>query len=957
MTEEKTDPVRLTVLGPVRLWRDGTEVQLGAPQVRALLAVLLAQVGTPVSLAEIVDVLWGQDPPATATNAVHGHVGALRRLLEPSLGAREHGRWLSRSAGGYQLAGDAESVDLLDFRRLLGQARAAVAAGRDGAAVAHFVAALRLPQGPCAANVSATVRSHPIFGGLERECLAGVREAADCALRAGRAAELVAGIQRIAERFPLDEPLQARLILLLAASGQQAQALALFGRVRTALVDDLGIDPGAELRAAYEAVLRQQHGTGTAAVGDRRPDTTRPDAAGPTGSPHPVRPAQLPPDLSTFVGRRGELARALSLIPEEGAEPGTVVISAISGMAGAGKTTLAVRWAHRVIGRYPDGQLYLNLHGFGPSDAVVSPDDALREIFETLGVAPDRIPESLDGRTALYRSLLAGRKMLVVLDNARDADQVRPLLPASPGCLAIVTSRNQLAGLVAVDGAYPLVLDTLPVRDAHKLLSLRIGGDRLDNEPEATAAILRRCGGLPLALAIVAARAATYPALSLASINAELDDEEGPLDVFADADSAVDPRAVFSWSYHALSPGAARLFRLLGGVRNGHDIGQPAAASLAGVPVREVRPLLTELTRASLVLQGDGSRYTMHDLLGAYADELARQHDSEAERREAWHRLLDHYLHTAHAAERLFSPLRPTVPLGPAPSTITVAPMCSADEALSWFVAERHTLVASIARAAADGLAGHAWQLARALEPFLFLRGHWEGWLPTMVSVLAATERDDDRTGQAYLTRVVGSILVRYGRYDEASVHLARSLRLFGDLGDRVGQAVGHRCLNDIRDRQNRTEEALEHARQALALYASVDDRNGQALALNAIGWTHARIGEYEPAVEHCNRALVIFEEVGNPRGLAATWDSLGFVHHCLAEYAQATQCYDEAIRIRGEIGDLTYEAASLDRLGDTLLAGGELDAALSTWHRALVIMAEVGHPRIDQVLAKLAGH
>ncbi|MEV4629661.1 BTAD domain-containing putative transcriptional regulator [Micromonospora sp. NPDC049523] len=954
MTEEKTDPVRLTVLGPVRLWRDGTEVQLGAPQVRALLAVLLAQVGTPVSLAEIVDVLWGQDPPATATNAVHGHVGSLRRILEPALGAREHGRWLSRSAGGYQLAGDPESIDLLDFRRLLGLARSAVAAGRDGEAVPHFVAALRLSQAPCASNVSAAVRSHPIFGGLERECLDGVRDAADCALRSGRAADLVAGIQRIAERAPLDEPLQARLILLLGASGQQAQALALFVRVRTALADDLGIDPGAELRAAYEAVLRQQHGTGTASDGERRPDKTPMGAA---GSPRLVRPAQLPPDLSTFVGRKGELARALSLMPEEDTEPPTVVISAISGMAGAGKTTLAVRWAHRVIASYPDGQLYLNLHGFGPSGAVVSPDDALREIFETLGVAPDRIPESLDGRTALYRSLLAGRRMLVVLDNARDADQVRPLLPGSPGCLAIVTSRNQLPGLVAVDGAYPLVLDTLPVRDARELLALRIGQDRLDDEPEATAAILRRCGGLPLALAIVGARAATYPALSLASINAELDDEEGLLDVFADADSAVDPRAVFSWSYHALSPGAARLFRLLGGARTGHDISLPAAASLAGVPVRVVRPLLAELTRASLVLQGDGSRYAMHDLLGAYADELARQHDSEAERRQGWHRLLDHYLHTAYAAERLFSPLRATVPLGPAPSTVTVAPIGSAGEALTWFVAERHTLVASIARAAADGLAGPAWQLAWALEPFLVLRGHWEGWLPTMVSVLAATERDDDRTGQAYLTRVVGSILVRHARYEEASVQLARSLRLFTELGDRVGQAVSHRYLNDIRERQNRKQEALGHAQQALALYTSVGDRNGQAYALNAIGWTYAQTGEYEPAADHCKRALVIFEEVGNPRGLAATWDSLGFVHHRLAEYTQATQCYDEAIRIRGEIGDLTYEAASLDRLGDTLLARGELDGALSAWHRALVIMAEVGHPRIDQVLAKLSGH
>ncbi|MEV4629662.1 tetratricopeptide repeat protein [Micromonospora sp. NPDC049523] len=945
-------PVRLAVLGPVRLWRGDDEVQLGAPQVRALLAVLLARVGTPVSLTEIVDVLWGQDPPPTAVNAVHGHIGTLRRLLEPALGPREHGRWVGRSAGGYQLSGDAGSVDLLDFRRRITEARTEVGRGRTAAAVPHFAAALRLWQGPCAGNVNPAVRTHPVFGELDREYFDAAREAADCALGCGQADELVTDIARAAQRAVLDEPLQARLILLLVASGQQAQALAVHARVRAALADELGIDPGTELRSAYETLLEQQRGNST-------PEADRPTPHGPV-----VRPAQLPPDLSSFVGRRGELRRALALTPEQSAASTAMVVSMISGMAGTGKTTIAVHWAHQVAPSYPDGQLYVNLRGFDPTGSVMSPAEALRGMLDALGVAAEQSPRTVEGQTALYRSLLAGRRVLVLLDNARDAEQVRPLLPGGPGCLAIVTSRNQLSGLVAADGAHPLVLDILPATDAWELLARRVGARRLDAEPEAAAAILHRCGGLPLALAIVAARVATAPALSLSSIVAELHDEEGGLEGFADPDDAVDARAVFSWSYHALSADSARLFRLLGGTRTGPEIGLPAAASLAGVPIRQARALLAELVRANLVVQPVPGRYTMHDLLAAYAGELAASDDA-VQRRAARHRLLDHYLHSALAADRLLSYQRPPLAAPadapgsssavarPQPGSTAEAPS-DVDAAWAWFTAERPVLLAAVERAAAEGFPRHAWQLTWAMVPFLHRRGHFADWISAQETAQAALDPHEDRLGLAHVGSQLGLAYTELGRYDEAREQLTRAVALFADLGHHIGQGDTYRRLGGIAYKEERYDDALAHSLAALDHYTAAGDRPGQAHALNSVGWVHVLRGDHHLAIDYCGRALVILQQVGNRQGEAATRDSLGYAHHHLGEYAHAADCYREAIRIRRETGDRVYEANSLHRLGDNHLAAGEPDEAYAVWRQALDVMTEISHPDTEKVRAKL---
>jgi hypothetical protein len=443
-----------------------------------------------------------------------------------------------------------------------------------------------------------------------------------------------------------------------------------------------------------------------------------------TGPGTRVVPRQLPRAVAHFAGRGDELAALTRLLRGRTDTGGTVVISSIGGTAGVGKTALAMYWAHRVADRFPDGQFYVDLRGFGPNESVVTPAEALRRFLDALEVSPERIPIGLDARAALYRSQMAGRRMLVVLDNARDSAQIRPLLPAAPTCLVLVTSRNQLSGLVATDGAHPINLDVLTMSGARELLTQRLGTDRVDAEPDAVAEIITRCARLPLALALVAAHAAARPGAALPGLAGELADAPQRWQTLTGDDPHSDVRAVFSWSYHALTPPAAHLFRLLGS-HPGPDIGAPAAASLAGLAPDAVRPVLAELTRASLLTEPTVGRYLFHDLLRDYATHLAETIDSDEQRQQATGRILDHYLHTAHAADRLLDPSRDPIPLSPPRTGVTPQRLADHTQAMGWFTTEHLVLMATVARAAATGFVTHTWQLASTPQTFLNRRGHW----------------------------------------------------------------------------------------------------------------------------------------------------------------------------------------------------------------------------------------
>jgi hypothetical protein len=464
-------------------------------------------------------------------------------------------------------------------------------------------------------------------------------------------------------------------------------------------------------------------------------------------------PQQLPAATAHFAGRAGELATLTRLLRGRADTGGTVVISAVSGTAGVGKTALAVHWAHQVADRFPDGQLYVNLRGFDPGGQVMAPAEAVRRFLDALQVPPERIPVELDAQAALYRSQLAGKRMLVVLDNARDAEQVRPLLPGTPTALVVVTSRNRLSSLVAVDGAHSLMLDLLTEGEARELLAGRLGPDRVAAEPDAVEQIIACCVRLPLALSIAGARA-EQSGFPLAALAAELDKASGRLDVLDAGDAVSQVRAVFSWSYTALPPAARRLFRLLG-LHPGPDISAAATASLAAVPPAATRQLLAELVRANLLTEHTPCRYTLHDLLRAYATDLAHTHDPTDHRRATVGRILDHYLHTAHTANRLLDPTRDPITLALAPPGPGVAPEQPADDgqALAWLTTEHPVLLAAVRQAAGAGFDTHTWQLTWTLHTFLNRRGHWRDLTTTWQTALPAARRLDHPATQAHAHR------------------------------------------------------------------------------------------------------------------------------------------------------------------------------------------------------------
>jgi tetratricopeptide (TPR) repeat protein len=676
---------------------------------------------------------------------------------------------------------------------------------------------------------------------------------------------------------------------------------------------------------------------------------------GRSGSRGPVVQHQLPAAVRYFAGREAELAALSELLDQSRAGAGgTVVISAIGGAAGVGKTALAIYWAHRVADRFPDGQLYVNLRGFDPTGSVVAPAEAVRRFLDALGVAAERIPADLDALAALYRSELVGRRMLIVLDNARDTTQVRPLLPGAATCLVVVTSRNQLSGLVAGQDAYPINLDLLTVAEARELLARRVGTNRVSAEPDAVEEIITRCARLPLALAVVAARVAARPQLPMAALVGELRDARDRLDVLVGDDPYTDVRAVLSWSYRALTPDAARLFRLLG-LHPGPDLSMPAAASLAALPQPRVRALLFELTRANLLVEHVAQRYVFHDLLRAYATDLTHTVDSDDQRRAATLRTLDHYLHTAHAAAWLLFPYRD--PITPAAAEPGVTPEQLTDErqARAWFTAEQAVLIAAVDHAAGNGFDVHTWQLACAHGDFLDRRGHWNDHAATGRAAVSAADRLADPTAQGRAHLYLAIPYIWLGRHDDADIHLHRALDLAVQADDPVGQGRIHAALSLVRERQGRYTDAFEHSEQALALSRSHGHRHGQAMDLNNFGWDHALLGDHELALTYCQQALTQLQALGNRYGEAAAWDSLGYAHHHLGHHAEAITCYQRAIDLARDLGDPYNVAGTLVHLGDTHNAAGDPHAARDIWQQAVSILDDLDHPDADEVRTKLA--
>jgi len=924
------------LLGEVELRAGGQRLDVGTPRQQAVLAGLVVDAGRPVAIETLIDRVWDDAPPVEARNVLYSHLSRIRRLLRQAAEGSGAAARIERRHAGYVLDVDPDLVDLHRFRRLVEQGRDPRRADAERADA--LADALRLWRGAPLAGIPggwvAQVRRS-----WHRRRLDAAVQWADLELRLGHSHAVVTTVPDLVAEYPLAEPLEGVLMRALHAAGRSAEALDRYTAVRQRLADELGTDPGGELRALYQAILRDEE------------------------LPHPpaeqvvvtagrmATPAQLPPDTSGFVGRDLELRQLDELLVRtaEGSPRSVVVV--VSGTAGVGKTVLALHWAHRVRDEFPDGQLYVNLQGFDPTGTPAAPAEAVRGFLAAFEVAPERIPAGLEAQVGLYRSLLAGRRVLVVLDNARDAEHARPLLPGASGCRTVVTSRNQLSGLIA-EGADPLTLDLLSPAEAHELLARRLGARRMSAEPAAAENIVNLCARLPLALSIVAARAAIHPEFALSALAAELSDASGGLDEFAGGDPATDARTVFSWSYQQLGEPAARLFRLLG-VHPGPEVSLRGVASLAGISVRAARQCVAELTRAHLLAERLPGRYVFHDLLWAYAAEQTLDLDSEAERAAATRRMLSHYVFSADAADRLLNPRRDSPPAPPEPASgVSLAPMADRQEALAWFDAEHAVLLATVRQA--TGFDPEVWHLAWTLRRFLAYQGHWHDSIVVLTAALNAARRLADPAKQAFAHCFLGCAHLRFARYEQASTQLQAALEQYRVAGDPVGEADVHHYQSWALERQGRHREALSHAERARDLFHAAGHRVGEAKVLNAIGWFQAMLGDYQQALVHCGQALALQTALNDPLGLAETLHSIGYAHKQLGDHVPAVEYHRMAVDLFHEHGYRYNEAQVLTSLGDTEHAAGDPTSARAAWQKALDLLEQLDHADADEVRTRL---
>ncbi|MFB9930331.1 BTAD domain-containing putative transcriptional regulator [Amycolatopsis halotolerans] len=899
------------LLGAIEMFVDGSFVEVGHHRQRCVLAVMLVEANRPVPVAHVVDRVWGGGQlPAHPASAVGTYVSLLRRVLEP---ARQGG--IARRSAGYVLEVDEENVDLHRFCRLIERA-GAIADGGDGALLEQ---ALGLWRGEPFAGADT-----PWFNTI-RTMLAHKRQEArldltDIRLRQGRHAAVLAGLRDQVDEQPLDERLAGQFMLAHYRCGRTADALDCYQRLRRRLGEELGADPGPELRALHRRIL-----------------TADPALAAP---PHPVRISpvprarQLPLMPWPFAGRADELAR-LTAMHDNASRRGHGSVLAITGTGGIGKTWLALRWAYRHLDRFPDGQLYVNLRGFDPTGKPMAPATAIRGFLDALGGDSLAVPADFDAQAGLFRSMVAGKRMLVMLDNAADSDQVRSLLPGDSRCTVLVTSRGQLSTLAATHGGLVLDLDPLNADEARELLVRHLSAEKLAAEPRAATEILELCAGLPLAIGIVAARAAQHRDFPLAALAAELRDPASRLDLLDGGDLTLNLRAVLSWSCRGLSRDATSAAGLVGSAP-GPDLSLPAAAALTGLPTARARIVLRELEDAHLVQQHAPHRFCMHDLVRLFAAQHMKQTDADDRAAEPVRRLVDFYLHTAFAANRRLDPHYPPIRLDAVAAGCQ--PLCPDDEsaALAWFAAEHSNLLVAQRLAADRGWRAEVWQLAWTLGTYHRRSGLLSDNLTVWSAALDAAHRAGDRAAHTLTHRLLGYAYARAGHADDAQKHLRRALSLAEAADDRLGQAHAYHLMAGAWEQQANDRQALRCARHALPLFRALDLPVWEGWTLGQIGWHQARLGDHDEGRAHCAAALALARRHDDPEGEAVVLDSLGYICVRAADYARATHYYEQALTAFNGLGNASEEADTLVNLGAAHYAQGQREQARSRWEAAL---------------------
>jgi DNA-binding SARP family transcriptional activator/Tfp pilus assembly protein PilF len=919
--------VRFCVLGPVEVHDGARPIRLPGLKQRALLAALLCRPGRPVSREDLADVLWPQARPAAAFDNIRSYVHHLRRALG-------EGRVL-RSDGGYRIDVRPGELDAAEFSGLALRGSAALAAGRPREASDWLHEALSLWRGAAFAEMTDTALIAAEASQLEERRLAVLEDRIEADLALGGHAVLSAELPGLVAAYPLRERLRAQLMTALYRSGRQAEALQAYQSARTVLVSDLGVEPGPALVRLQQAILNADPGL-------ELPAGPTPGAAGLA----PV-PAQLPREPGYFTGREKYLRRLDDLAHGAAAGDQQAGIIVITGTPGVGKTALAVRWAHRIRDRFRDGQLYADLRGYS-SRRPMRPVAALGQLLRGLGTDPAVIPAGLDEAASLYRTMLAGRKVLILLDNAASAEQVRPLIPGNPGCLVVVTSRDRLSGLAATDGAEMVGLDVLDHEEAIELLVRAAGREGLETERETAAELARLCACLPLALRVAAANLATRPQQAAADYATELAAGDRLAALRADDDERAAVAAAFGLSYRRLPTAAQRLFRLLGLVP-GPDFTVPAAAVLAGLPAPEAERLMGRLAAVHLLGEYQPGRYQFHDLLRLYARQRAQAHDTPAARREATARLTGWYLRGADEAARLLYPEMVRLPVpglsGAADADGSEAASDARARALAWLDAERANLMAAIEQAGSQRPHATAWLLADTLRGYFYQRWHIAEWLAAARCGLGAARAADDLPGQAASHLSLGHAYWSQRRQQQAMGHYQAALALSRQAPWPECEATALGNLGIAYWDTGQLEQAIGHTRRALAVQAS---SHHQATKLANLGYWYWSMGELRQAAGHLTRALALARSAGHQGSEAHALANLGLVHRDLGQAARALDDFGLALTLCRDIGDQAGEADAYAGLASANRDSGRHQQALALAGQAAALACRIGDPRTE---------
>jgi DNA-binding SARP family transcriptional activator len=913
-------PMRIRILGQLEVEVAGQQVALGPPKQRLLLAVLLCHVGKPVPAGVLIEALWGSRPPPSATVKLRGYVHGLRRIL----GAE---RLSGRGQTGLVLDLTGWVIDAHRFDDLVDEGQQALAVAGPAQARLLLQDALALWRGPPFGGLDEHPALHAEAARLTERLLVAYEQRIEADLTLGRHAALVPELTELVDRYPFREGLCAQLMLALYRSGRQADALAAYRRAAGALAGELGVDPGPRLRLLHHAILTHD------------PDLDPPAAIG--RQPPPAVPATLPPATADFTGRESALRRLTALL--DLAESDTVPIAAVSGMAGVGKTALAIHFGHQVRHRFPDGQLFVNLRGHANTPPL-APVAALAQALHALGVPAEHAPDDVERATALYRSLLADRRVLVVLDDAERAQQVRPLLPGTPGCMVVVTSRERLSGLVALDGARQLSLDTLAPNESVDLLARILGRDRVAAEPEQAQALARLCAHLPLALRIVAAHLSDRPHHRLADYAARLRSADPLATLAVEGDRAGAIRPAFESSYVRLSGAARRLFRLVGLVP-GPTVTVDAASALAGMGIADAARQLDRLAAAHLLTETPTGRFACHDLLRVYAADRASREDSAQDRALALARLYDWYVHTAAAAAHVLYPAVPRLPL-PAGGTATT--LDTRPAALDWLDEELPNLLAAIEHTAESGPRHVAWLLADTLRGYFRLRQHFVGWLAAAQAARSAAERENHTHALAAAELSLADASLCQARHPQAIEHYGRAVALAREVDWLPVQAAALNNLSRVYWLEGQLAQAARQLELALAIDRRTGSAAGQAIRLGNLGVIYHEMGQLSRAVDILEQALATVHETGQRSSEAICRSNLGIAYHELGQTGLGIEHLDTALAQAREAGDRGTEVQVLRLLAEAHIADGHLQEAHHAARAAVRLAGDAGDPQFE---------